>query len=310
MDVVRAIQLSMGDVGESYRRSWHGMGRLHGAKAITKQERDAYPAEKWFGWYADPNLNREWLRVLAMAGANAPPGLPERWAQKFPIRATMCTNSSSGPVAVTATVPRDPVAAALLDLDRKVTQRSLNRDSHWPLRMANCTPASRTRTRTCTPSWSRIADFGRPDHALFAQAKGFDRARAAAIFLGKIRADTACPLSEAVMQVLSALPPPEVAPVVPPLWGKAGYDGAIVQLLARRPEGRDRATLCKGSSRRSSRSWRRPSRPSSSFLWKRTARSCSVCCAWQSVPDTQKEFSRRPAPTASQRGRPAPPSGG
>src|SRR5262249_17354575 len=75
---------------------------------------------------------------------------------------------------------------------------------------------------------------------------GFDRARAATIFLAKIKSDEAFPISATILQLLDALPAETVSPIVRQLWGKAGHDSAVVALLARRPEAQDRAKVVPG----------------------------------------------------------------
>jgi putative heme-binding domain-containing protein len=137
------------------------------------------------------------------------------------------------------------VAAAMLDLDRKITTRKMNRDLHWPLRIAELYAGLAEKDANLHAAMVEHQDFGRPDHALFAQAPRFDRAKAAAIFLARIQ-NAGYAVNESVLATLGSLPAAQVNPVVRPLWGKAGHDGAILQLLSRQPEAQDRTKFVQG----------------------------------------------------------------
>ncbi len=74
------------------------------------------------------------------------------------------------------------IADCLLSLDRKINQRKMNRESNWPLRIGEML-AELVRMDAALPgAMLSHPEFGRPDHAIFAQAAGFDRRRAAEIF--------------------------------------------------------------------------------------------------------------------------------
>jgi putative heme-binding domain-containing protein len=183
---------------------------------------------------------REVLRTLAMIGAEAPDKLPLRWtADSEPlddIHELICWARCSNQDRAT-----ERVAAALLDLDRKIAKRNMNRDLHWPLRIGELYTGLAEKDPKLHAAMVAHSQFGRPDHALFAQAKGFDRARAAEIFLAKIKVDDSYPVDASVLKLFEALPPAQVSPVVRPLWGKAGQDAALVMLLARDPAAEDYA---------------------------------------------------------------------
>src|SRR5262249_36529698 len=71
--------------------------------------------------------------------------------------------------------PRTPaitarVAAALLALGRKLEERRLNRDSHWPLRVAEPHAGLVQRDPRLNEAMLSHPEFGRPDHALFTRA--------------------------------------------------------------------------------------------------------------------------------------------
>jgi putative membrane-bound dehydrogenase-like protein len=238
MDWIRMWQLlDGGDIGAPNARGtvWEGYTPRNPPK-----KRASPPV--WPQWHpmGDRDQNREILRLLAMLEAEAPEQLPERWTKNSDpidnihelIVWARCTNKDRA---------TRQVAAALLDLDRKITQRNMNRDTHWPLRIAELYAGLAEKDPKLHAAMIAHPDFGRPDHALFAQAKDYNRAKAAAIFLAKIKSDGAFPINAAILQLLDALPAETVSPIVRPLWNKAGYDDAVVTLLARKPEDQDRA---------------------------------------------------------------------
>ncbi|MCI0680973.1 MAG: c-type cytochrome [Gemmataceae bacterium] len=246
LDTIRSLQLELGDIGAASLRGtvWEGYTARGAAQQRPKRDAvvakllDAYPG-------GTPDENREILRTLAMIGAEAPGDLPKRWtAESDPLDNihelivwARCSNKNRA---------TERVAAALLDVDRKITKRNMNRDSHWPLRIAELYAGLAEKDPKLHAAMVVHPDFGRPDHALFAQARGFDQAKAAAIFLKRITAVPEFAVNESVLQTLHALPAAQVNPVVRPLWGQAGHDGPIVQLLARQPEQQDRAKFVHG----------------------------------------------------------------
>lgn len=239
--LTRLDQLSIGDIGAPSARGtvWEGYTVR---KQARKPKHDESKAEKLLNWYKGKHLSRderrELLRTLAMLEANAPDELPKHWtADSDPLDNihelivwARCSNKDR---------QTERVAAALLDLDRKIVQRRMNRDSNWPLRIGELYAGLAEKDQNLHAAMVAHAAFGRADHALFAQAKGFDRAKAAAVFLTKIRSDAAFTVNELVLHTLHALPPGQVNPVVRRLYGAAGLDGAVVQLLAREPAAQD-----------------------------------------------------------------------
>lgn len=238
MVVLRLQQQLLGDIGAVNARGtvWEG---YTARREADKRTRDAIV--KNIGWLMNTkDQMREALRNLAIISAEAPEELPRRWTKSSEplddIHELICWARCSNKDRAT-----DRVAAALLDLDRKITQRKMNRDTHWPLRIGELYTGLADKDSKLHAAMVNHADFGRADHALFAQAKGFDHAKAADIFLARMKADSAYPVDATVLKLLDGLPPAQVSPVVRPLWGKAGQDTAIVALLARAPEPQDRA---------------------------------------------------------------------
>src|SRR6185437_6747232 len=74
------------------------------------------------------------------------------------------------------------VASTLLALDDKSARRHLNRDTNWPLRIAELHAELVRKDVALNVALLTHPDFGRPDHVVFARCPGFDRRRAAEIF--------------------------------------------------------------------------------------------------------------------------------
>jgi putative heme-binding domain-containing protein len=82
--------------------------------------------------------------------------------------------------------------------------------------------------------------FGRPAHALFAQTDGFDKRKAAELFLAKAAKDANYPWTADIMKLLGSLPAERSLPVLRKLWGQAGLEEAILPVLAHHAEPADR----------------------------------------------------------------------
>jgi putative membrane-bound dehydrogenase-like protein len=137
-------------------------------------------------------------------------------------------------------------ADLLLGLDGKVRKQGLNRDRHWPLRVGELYTELARRDPHLNDALLRHAEFGRPDHALFAQATGFDQLRAAEIFLEKSKNGTDFEWNAELVGLLGHLPPKRSVPVLRELWDKTGLETAILPLLARTPEPADRSKFVRG----------------------------------------------------------------
>ncbi len=131
-------------------------------------------------------------------------------------------------------------ASALLALDAKMTRRRLNRDTNWPLRIAELHAELAHKDAALNAALLAHAEFGRPDHVLFARCPGFDRRRAAEILLHKSAADADFAWSAEHIALLGELPSERVLLLLRRLWGEHGVDDAILTLLAREPHEEDR----------------------------------------------------------------------
>src|SRR5579871_313543 len=196
------------------------------------------------------DLDREISRTLAMI-EDPDPALISRVAQRL--------MGSSDPVedlhylivlarlrgARSAEVT-ERVAAALLALDRKITQRHQNRDRHWPLRVAELHAELARKDSSLNTALLSATEFGRPDHALFARCPGFDRPRAAEIFWTHARKDKDFPWSAELVELISEVPAEQSLPLLRRLWDQGGLEEAILPVLARHPEPADRDKFLHG----------------------------------------------------------------
>jgi putative membrane-bound dehydrogenase-like protein len=150
------------------------------------------------------------------------------------------------PDPTTSSFKLDYLVSTFLSLDTKFRKSGLKRDTHWPLRVSELyTDLARSNPNLCRETLLH-PDFGRPDHVLFTQAPGFDRKRAAEIFLAKTKKDPNYPWTSGIIELLGNLPPEQTRATLEKLWGQAGLDAAILPLLARNPQPADRAKFIDG----------------------------------------------------------------
>src|SRR5262249_6663704 len=189
---VRLIQLALGGLMSPKAKEtvWEGYSAREGSlpprsidelnfkKAIAAL-RSAFPTGKI-------NLDREISRTLAMIQDDGP-SLPMRRAHRLPRPSARMEDLHYLIVRARWRGPRPPAvtnktATALLALDRKISARHLNRDSNWPLRVAELHAELARKDPRLNEAVLAAAEFGRPDRALFTRCPGFDRRRAAEVF--------------------------------------------------------------------------------------------------------------------------------
>jgi len=248
---VRAVQLtfggsaaakSKGTVFEGYsRRSTEDIEDL--PKKLLDVLRGGFPSR-------DADLDREISRSLAIL-EDADDSTPAKMVDKL--------GSLSDPVEDvhylivlarlrgrwTEKITRH-VAEALLALDHKLTDKHLNRDTNWPLRIAELYAEVVRKHPEINAALLNDHEFGRPDHVLFAQAPGLDRHKAAEIFVIRAAKDSDFAWSPSLVRLVGELPDEQALPVLRPLWGKGGLDEALLPIFARKPEAADRARFVAG----------------------------------------------------------------
>jgi putative membrane-bound dehydrogenase-like protein len=135
---------------------------------------------------------------------------------------------------------------ALLALDRKIRQRRLNRDTNWPLRLAEAHAELARKDPALNAALLSAPEFGRPDHALFTRCPGFERRRAAQIFLARAKDEANYPWTPELVELIGSLPAEKCVPLLRQLWNKGGLEDAILPILARHPQPADRNKFLRG----------------------------------------------------------------
>ncbi len=142
----------------------------------------------------------------------------------------------------------DTIGTALIRLDEKIVREKLQRDSYWPLRIAELHAGLAEKDPKLNAAMLGHKDFGRPDHALFTRCPGFDRAAAAKIFLARSQKDTDFAWNADIVKLMAELPASETFPVLRKLWGQAGLEETILPVLAKQPDAADREKFLHGLS--------------------------------------------------------------
>jgi putative membrane-bound dehydrogenase-like protein len=252
LDAVRVVQRTLGDLpGRGYRGTV-----FEGYAPRRKLEQRTASIEPVLGTLQktfpthNADLDRELSRTLAMLEAEDPAILRKVCRQ---ITATSDPVEDIHYLIVLAQLraTRSPVvtamtADALLALDRKIASHRLHRDNNWPLRIAELHTKLARKDPGLNSALLAHPEFGRPDHALFARAKGFDKQKAARIFLARARKEKEYAWNAALVDLVAMLPEQEARPVLHNLWGRAGLDSAILPYLARHPHGNDRDKFVQG----------------------------------------------------------------
>jgi putative heme-binding domain-containing protein len=248
---VRLLQLSLGDLTAASAKgtAWEGYSIRGGP--VDKDRRAAALAALRAAFPAgNADLDREVSRTLAMLEDDAPATL-ERvtarlTAESHPVEDIHYLIVTSRLPAPRTTALTAHTAAALLALDAKIERLHLSEDSNWPLRLAETYAELARKDAGLHAALLAARDFGRPEHVLFARSPGFDRRRAAEVFVKRAEADADYPWSPALVELLGSLPDERSLPVLRRLWDRGGLEEAILPLLARRPDAVDRERFLAG----------------------------------------------------------------
>lgn len=247
LEGIRLIQLALGDIGatKSIGAIWEGYlprYELTGPKT-AKILAGFFPT-------GDANVDRELARTLGMLGHDDDK-LRSRLLAKCArdsdplddIHYLACYALLGGK---RADEEAGFVAATLLDLDRKISERKLNRDSNWPLRVQELFIGLAKKDAALARSMVEHAEFGRADHALFANTADFPKEKAARIFLKRWQSEKEYALNGNVVKLLEALPADDVLPTVRKRWGETGHDVLFLPMLAKKPAPGDRGKFIDG----------------------------------------------------------------
>jgi putative heme-binding domain-containing protein len=196
------------------------------------------------------HLDREISRTLAMI-QDDDPSLPMKMTDRLTMSSDPIEDLHYLIVLARLRAPRPPsvtnkTAAALLALDRKIRARHLNRDSNWPLRVAELHAELAHKDPSLNDALLTATEFGRPDHALFTRCNGFERRRAAEIFWRRARDDADFAWNPELVALMGDLPAEQYLPLLRRLWDRGGLEEAILPLLARHPDPADRDKFLQG----------------------------------------------------------------
>jgi putative heme-binding domain-containing protein len=251
LQAVRLVQRQLGDLTSAKAKGtvWEGYTRRRETPAVPDAVRTAlrasFPTK-------DPDLDRELSRALAMVEDDDPKTLANvaarLTADSDPVEDVHYLIVLARLKGKRTTEITKRVADSLLSLDRKLTQRKMNRDTNWPLRVGELVAELAREDEGLNAALLRHSEFGRPDHALLAKAPGFDRRRAAEIFIERAKKDRDFAWNAALIELVGELSPDEARPVLRGLWGEHGLDEVILPVLAKQPEKADRTRFVSGIS--------------------------------------------------------------
>lgn len=196
-----------------------------------------YPAE-------DAEVDREWLRLAAMIELDSQAVL-ERAAGRITDRSDPIEDLHILIACARLRGPRSAVVTratvrGLLDQDRKIKALKRQRDRNWPLRVRELHAALARADDALNGAMVADASFGRPDHALFAQAPGFDRRAAAERFWLRTTEDPDYDWTGAVIELVGSYPDSERLAALRAEWSKEWLRPAIIEVLVRNPAEEDR----------------------------------------------------------------------
>ncbi len=246
---VRLVQRALGDLSAARARGtvWEGYSRRRAEPALPERVRAVLRAAFPSG---QPDLDRELSRTLALV-EDDDPALLARVAGQLTPRSHPTEDVHYLAVLARLEAPRSPaitraVADALVRLDARIVERKLNRESNWPLRLREIHAALAARDRALNRAIVEHRDFGRPDHVLWTAAPGFDRRRAAEVFLARAGKSEAFTWNAGLVALVGELPAEKSLPVLRKLWGEAGLDDEVLPLLARQAREVDRVKFLSG----------------------------------------------------------------
>jgi putative heme-binding domain-containing protein len=246
---VRLLQRALGDITSAKAKNtvWEGYTRRSETAAVPDAVRaalrKAFPSK-------DADLNRELSRTLAMIEDDDPATLT-KIAERLTADSNPIDDIHYLIVLARLKGKRSEeitkrVADVLVSLDRKITTRKLNRDNNWPERVSEMLAELVRKDAALNAAILAHPDFGRPDHALLAKAPGFDRRRAAEVFVGNASKRDDFTWNAPLVEIVGELPPEKARPVLRNLWGKHGLDEFILPHLAKQPDEMDRGRFLKG----------------------------------------------------------------
>ncbi len=264
---LRLLQLSLGDIGGNRGTIWEGYTSSNAKLAARQLELFAKDINRRVLKFptGDSNVDRETSRTIGMLaymfGEHNRPFVTDKERRKLLDELARRWTPKSDPtedihyLTVFALIPgkrsrslTDKTASTLLSLGPKIRKRGWTRDRNWPFRIRELYKKLAQRDSRLHDAMVSHRDFGRSDHALFARSAGFDRQKAARIFIRKAKLDDDFEWNAQLIDLVAGLPRSEALPVLRSLWDNAGLEAAILPHLTRQPSTDDRAKFIRGLS--------------------------------------------------------------
>lgn len=132
------------------------------------------------------------------------------------------------------------LAEAMLRLAAKLDAPGRRIDRNWPLRMREMHRELAGKYPGLNSAMVASRQFGREAHMVWTAAEGFDRRRAAEIFVDRAERDPDWTWTPEMIEAASELPWDRAAAILRGRWDHISLRGPIVRQLARRPEAEDR----------------------------------------------------------------------
>src|SRR5207245_876329 len=130
--------------------------------------------------------------------------------------------------------------------DRKFIDRKLNRDTNWPLRIAELYAELARKDAGLNDRLLAHAEFPRPGNVIFTRAPGFDRRRAAQLFLAAAETTADFAWNAELVRLMGDLPPDRRRQTLLRLWDRGGFEESILPILSGDPQPEDRSKFLDG----------------------------------------------------------------
>jgi putative heme-binding domain-containing protein len=134
----------------------------------------------------------------------------------------------------------------LLGLNPRLEKLGAQRDLHWQPRLGELHLTLSDKYPAFNDLMLKHPNFVRADHVFFTKTPGFDRKKAASLFLKKVETESTFSWNADLVALLAELPAEQSLPVLRQQWGKSGVDAALLPILARTPQPEDRPKFVEG----------------------------------------------------------------
>jgi putative heme-binding domain-containing protein len=242
LEAVRLLQILSGGLmsEESQRTIWEGYSRRAEPRLspevqsrLSLQLPDLYPT-------GHPDLDRELSRLFCQVelgnievAARVIEGITPESHPTEDIHRLLVLGGLRPPPEFAAT---DKVAHALLALDWKIDDSGLSPEHQWPHRMAELYRGLAPRFPALGSAMLEDASFGHPRHVNFTQAEGFDKSRAARLYLEIAEKNPDFEWSYATVRLMESIPPEEGYPTLRNLWDRRPLRLPLLIVLSGRPQ--------------------------------------------------------------------------